>query len=196
MSVGYRAVQWNRDKYLYDAILIAAVTIFIAGFMLIHWRLHPPKNLPDAIDIGIRAFGTCAYLMLTVILCIGPLARLNRRFLPLLYNRRHFGVLTFFVALTHAWLMIEWYLVQGNLPNLAGELTSWADYMKFIGFPFKVFGIAALTVLFLMAATSHDYWLNSSRLASGRRCTWRSTLLMALSSCMSRSASCNTSTRR
>ena len=45
--------------------------------------------------------------MLTIILSIGPLARLDRRFLPLLYNRRHFGVLTFFVALLHASFMIE-----------------------------------------------------------------------------------------
>ena len=37
-----------------------------------------------------RAFGACAFVMLTVILAIGPLARLDRRFLPLLYNRRHF----------------------------------------------------------------------------------------------------------
>lgn len=160
MSVGYKAVQWNRDKYIYDAILVAAVAVFITVFMVLHWRWHPPKDLPAAIDIGIRAFGTCAYLMLTVILCIGPLARLNKRFLPLLYNRRHFGVLTFLVALIHAWLMIEWYLVQGNLANLGSELTNWPDYAKFIGFPFKALGIAALTVLFLMAATSHDYWLN------------------------------------
>ena len=41
-------------------------------------QLHPPKNLADAIDIWIRATGSCAFLMLTVILCIGPLARLNR----------------------------------------------------------------------------------------------------------------------
>jgi nitrite reductase/ring-hydroxylating ferredoxin subunit len=49
--------------------------------------------------------------------------------------------------------------VQGNLPDLITELTTWADYGKFIGFPFKVLGIAALIVLFLMAATSHDFWL-------------------------------------
>jgi nitrite reductase/ring-hydroxylating ferredoxin subunit len=55
--------------------------------------------------------------------------------------------------------MLEWYAVQGNLPNLATELTTWADYSKFIGFPFKVLGITALVILFLMAATSHDFWL-------------------------------------
>ncbi len=159
MSIGFRAVQWNRDKLVYDGILLAAVTLYIGGFVAIYWQLHPPKNLPDAIDIWIRAFGSCAFLMLTVILSIGPLARLNRRFLPLLYNRRHFGVLTFLVAVLHAWFMIDWYLVQNNLPNLATELTKWEDYGKFIGFPFKVLGITALSILFLMAATSHDFWL-------------------------------------
>ncbi len=159
MSVGFRAVQWNRAKLVYDAILLAGVALYIGTYLiLVHW-LDPPKDLPAAIDIRIRAFGTCAFFMLTIILSIGPLARLDRRFLPLLYNRRHFGVLTFFVALAHVWFMIEWFAVQNSLPDLVTELTNISDYGKFIGFPFKVLGILALLVLFLMAATSHDYWL-------------------------------------
>src|SRR5262245_2989283 len=122
MSVGFRAVQWNRDKFVYDGILLAAVTVYMAIFAVISWRLFPPKNTPDAIDIGIRTFGTAAFWMLTVILSIGPLARLNPRFLPLLYNRRHFGVLTFLVAVIHISFLLSWYIVQGNLPNLGGEL--------------------------------------------------------------------------
>jgi nitrite reductase/ring-hydroxylating ferredoxin subunit/DMSO/TMAO reductase YedYZ heme-binding membrane subunit len=97
--------------------------------------------------------------MLTIILAIGPLTRLDRRFLPLLYNRRHFGVLTFLVVLLHVGFMLQWYAAQESLPNLVAELTTWTDYAKFIGFPFKVLGLAALLVLFLMAATSHDFWL-------------------------------------
>ena len=97
--------------------------------------------------------------MLTIILCIGPLARLDRRFLPLLYNRRHFGVLTFLIASTHGWLMIEWFAAQNALPDLLAEMTSTKGYDKFIGFPFKMLGLAALLVLFVMAATSHDFWL-------------------------------------
>lgn len=160
MSVGFKAVQWNRDKYIYDAILIGAVAIFMAAFVSIYWVVRPPKNLPDAIDIWVRGMGCCAFLMLTVILCIGPLARLSPRFLPLLYNRRHFGVLTFLVALVHAWLMIEWYLAQDSLPSLWRELTKWSDYFQFIGFPFKILGLGALVIMFLMAATSHDFWLD------------------------------------
>jgi nitrite reductase/ring-hydroxylating ferredoxin subunit/DMSO/TMAO reductase YedYZ heme-binding membrane subunit len=159
MSVGFRAVQWNRDKLVYDGILLAAVVVYMAAFAVISWRLFPPKNLPDAIDIGIRTFGTCAFWMLSVILSIGPLARINPRFLPLLYNRRHFGVLTFVIAAIHFGFLLSWYIAQGNLPNLGGELTKWEDYGKFIGFPFKALGLAALLVLFIMAATSHDFWL-------------------------------------
>src|SRR5271165_917747 len=141
MSVGFRAVQWNRKKIVYDGVLLLVVPLFIAAFAALHWRWHPPKDLPEAIDIWIRAFGTCAFLMLTAILLIGPLARLNRRFLPLLHNRRHFGVLTFLVACIHVGCLLAWYLVQHNLPNLLVELTTWKDYAKFIDFPFKALGI-------------------------------------------------------
>jgi DMSO/TMAO reductase YedYZ heme-binding membrane subunit len=159
MSVGYCAVQWNRAKITYDAILLAGIVLYISMFLLVAARIDPPKDPPAQIDLLIRAFGSCAFIMLTIILAIGPLARLDRQFLPLLYNRRHFGVATFFVALAHAGFMLQRYAVQGNLPDLVSELTTWADYGKFIGFPFKVLGIAALLVLFLMAATSHDFWL-------------------------------------
>jgi nitrite reductase/ring-hydroxylating ferredoxin subunit/DMSO/TMAO reductase YedYZ heme-binding membrane subunit len=159
MSVGFRAVQWNRAKLVYDAILLAGVALFIGAFMLIESWTHPPKDWPEWIDLRIRAFGSCAFLMLTIILAIGPLARLDRRFLPLLYNRRHFGVLTFLVAALHGCFMLEWYAARGAMPDLVAELTAWADYGKFIGFPFKVLGLAALVILFLMAATSHDFWL-------------------------------------
>jgi nitrite reductase/ring-hydroxylating ferredoxin subunit/DMSO/TMAO reductase YedYZ heme-binding membrane subunit len=160
MSLSFRAVQWNRTKLIYDGILIAGVLAYLTAFGLITQHFHPPKNRPDLIDIWIRAYGTCAFLMLTIILSIGPLARLDRRFLPLLYNRRHFGVLTFVVAAMHAWLMIEWFMAQDALPSLVDEMTNMADYGKFIGFPFKALGLAALLVLFLMAATSHDFWLS------------------------------------
>jgi DMSO/TMAO reductase YedYZ heme-binding membrane subunit/nitrite reductase/ring-hydroxylating ferredoxin subunit len=159
MSAGFQAVQWNRAKIIYDAVVIAAVIAYVAAFLAIASWMSQPSSAAEAINLRIQAFGTCPFIMLTVILSIGPLARLDRRFLPLLYNRRHLGVMTFGVVLVHVWFMIDWYLVQNALPNLPNELTDWANYGKFIGFPFKVLGIAALLVMFLMAATSHDYWL-------------------------------------
>jgi nitrite reductase/ring-hydroxylating ferredoxin subunit/DMSO/TMAO reductase YedYZ heme-binding membrane subunit len=159
MSTGFCAVQWNRPKLVYDGILIAGVTLYIGAFLIVGAHINPPKDLPAIIDLRIRAFGSCAFLMLTIILSIGPLARLDRRFLVLLYNRRHFGVLTFFIALAHAVLMLQWFAAQDAMPNLMKEFITWPDYAKFIGFPFKVLGLTALAVLFLMAATSHDFWL-------------------------------------
>jgi nitrite reductase/ring-hydroxylating ferredoxin subunit/DMSO/TMAO reductase YedYZ heme-binding membrane subunit len=159
MSAGFRAVQWNRAKLVYDAILIVGVVLYIGGFIAVSAWLDPPDELPDWIDLRLRAFGTCAALMLTIILSIGPLARLDRRFLPLLYNRRHFGVLTFFVAAVHGWSMVEWFAVQDALPALVKELTNVPAYGRFIGFPFKALGFTALCILLLLAATSHDFWL-------------------------------------
>jgi len=114
MSVGFRAVQWNKSKVIYDIILVTVVALFIGVFLPIAYRIDPPKDLPAAIDLRIRAFGSCAFLMLTVILSIGPLARLDRRFLPLLYNRRHFGVLTFVIASLHVWFMLDGMRCKGR----------------------------------------------------------------------------------
>ena len=163
MSVGFRAVQWNQTKLVYDGILIAGAWLYIGIFTAASVWIEPPKTLPDAIDVRIRAFGSCAFIMLTVILAIGPLARLDPRFRVLLYNRRHFGVLTFIIAALHAWFMLEWYAARGELGNLIPELTTWSDYAKFIGFPFKALGIAALALLLLLAVTSHDFWLTFLR---------------------------------
>jgi nitrite reductase/ring-hydroxylating ferredoxin subunit/DMSO/TMAO reductase YedYZ heme-binding membrane subunit len=106
------------------------------------------------------AFGTCAFLLLTLILCIGPLARLDRRFLPLLYNRRHFGVLTCAVALTHASAALDWYFSYSPLDPFVALLSGNTSFGRVHGFPFELFGIAALFVLLLLAATSHDFWLS------------------------------------
>jgi nitrite reductase/ring-hydroxylating ferredoxin subunit/DMSO/TMAO reductase YedYZ heme-binding membrane subunit len=158
--MGYVAVQWNRAKYIYDAVLIVGVLLYLSIFTIIEVSIHPPEDYLASIDVRIKALGTCAFLMLTIILCIGPLARLSPRFLPLLYNRRHFGVMMFLVACAHALSMVEWFWLQGVLPSLVDEFTNWPNYLKFIGFPYKTLGLFALIILLFMAATSHDYWLN------------------------------------
>src|SRR5256714_11900859 len=128
-------------------------------FMPVGALRSPPADMPAWINLRIKAFGTCAFTMLTIILMIGPLARLSPRFLPLLYNRRHFGVLTFFVALVHAWSVVDWFSVQGAMGDLVTEMTASPKYAQFIGFPIKALGLTGLSILFLLAATSHDFWL-------------------------------------
>ncbi|MEI9986958.1 MAG: Rieske 2Fe-2S domain-containing protein [Aliidongia sp.] len=159
MSAGFRAVQWNRHKLVYDAVLITGIVLYLAAFLIVAFRIFP-ADPPVTWEIQrLRAFGSCAFIMVTLILCIGPLARLDRRFLPVLYNRRHFGVLTFCVALIHAYLSISWYHGVGKIDPLLSVLVSNPNYLSFIDFPFEIPGLMALLVLFLMAATSHDFWL-------------------------------------
>ncbi|MEA2928557.1 MAG: hypothetical protein QOG38_985 [Hyphomicrobiales bacterium] len=159
MSVGFQAVQWNRKKLFYDGILLAAVALFIGTYMTVGALRKPPADMPAWINLRINAFGTCAFVMLTIILMIGPAARLDSRFLPLLYNRRHFGVLTFIVALVHAVSVVDWFSAVGAMGDLLTEMTNNPKYMQFIGFPMKALGLFGLTVMFLLAATSHDFWL-------------------------------------
>ena len=98
----YVPVQWNANKYAYDAVVLLCIVAYILIFLRLGAAAAEATRPVDGQILRIRAFGSCAFLMLTVILCIGPMARLDQRFLPLLYNRRHFGVLTALVALTHA----------------------------------------------------------------------------------------------
>jgi nitrite reductase/ring-hydroxylating ferredoxin subunit/DMSO/TMAO reductase YedYZ heme-binding membrane subunit len=106
----------------------------------------------------LRALATCATLMLHIVLCIGPLARLDRRFLPILYNRRHLGVATFGVAALHGLLAIGYYHGFGRVNPLVSLLTSNTRYDSVSAFPFEILGVVALMILFLLAATSHDFW--------------------------------------
>ena len=160
MSVGFQAVQWNRRKIVYDLVLVCAVVAYIASYMYFSRALAPPDKLPGWDDLRIQAFGSCAFFMISIILAIGPLARLHQRFLPLLYNRRHFGVLAFCIAAAHGFFVVDWFAIRGSLPDFWGEITDAANYTKFIGLTIKPLGIAALLIFFVMAATSHDYWLN------------------------------------
>lgn len=108
MAVAYRPVQWNRNKWIYDAILVLSV----AGYILVYTRVAPLVREGPPLDtatLRMRAYGSCAFLMLTLILAIGPLARLDRRFLPVLYNRRHFGVMTCVVAGAHLGYVLGWF---------------------------------------------------------------------------------------
>lgn len=159
MSAEFRAVQWNRAKIVYDIVLVCGVVLFTGVYVALLARREPPAGAKDAAGLYLRASGLCAFVMLTIILSIGPLARLDRRFLPLLYNRRHFGVLTCLVAITHLAALVAWYVLDGHPYNLLTELTTWSDYASFRTVSFKAFGLGAFVILLLLAATSHDYWL-------------------------------------
>lgn len=160
MSVAYTPVQWTRAKWVYDAVLVAFVVTYVALFLTLGQAAAPQTRPVDGAILNARALGTCAFFMLSAILAIGPAARLDRRFLPLLYNRRHFGVLTAFVALGHVMFVMDWYFAFSPTPKLEGLLTANTAYDRLIGFPFEMLGAFALVALAILAATSHDFWLS------------------------------------
>lgn len=163
MSAGFQAVQWNRQKVIYDIIAILLIAAYVYGFMLAMRASAPPGKVPAWADLRISAFGTCAFLLISIILSIGPLARLNSIFLPLLYNRRHLGIMAFIVAAMHGYAVLDWFIIRGSVPWIWHEMTNAKDYAKFIGFPMKSIGIFCLIIFFIMAALSHDYWLKVLR---------------------------------
>lgn len=158
MSVIYDPIHWTPHKRLYDRLMLA----FVAGYLVLFGGLqlvfHPQIT---AETLTIRATGTLAFLMLHVILCIGPLCRLDRRFLPLLYNRRHLGVTMFMIALTHGVFNLVQFHALGNVDPLVSLFTSNTQFGSLARFPFQSLGFFALIILFLMAATSHDFWLKN-----------------------------------
>jgi methionine sulfoxide reductase heme-binding subunit len=158
MSVQYQAIGWNRQKKIYDSVIAAGTFCYLAIFIGTGALIYPDAT---AETLVIRAFGTLALLLLQVILCIGPLCRLNRRFLPLLYNRRHLGVAMFLAALAHGVFSIVQFHALGDISPLVSVFTSNTRYSSLAGFPFQALGFAALMILFLMAATSHDFWLHN-----------------------------------
>ncbi len=156
MGVAYVSVQWNRQKQLYDAVLVGGVAAYLVIFSVLTTLLFP--RVTDEIML-IRAFGTGAFLLLHMILCIGPLCRLNPKFLPLLYNRRHAGVTCFLLGLIHAMLVILTYHAGSDTNPILSIFVSSPLTGSIAGVPFQPFGFFALVILFLMAATSHDFWL-------------------------------------
>lgn len=158
MSVGYVAVQWTPPKKVYDAIVAAGVVAYLAIFIIVGKLLFRAENALSDEVLALRALGSCAIVMLHIILMIGPLARLDRRFIPLLYNRRHLGVATFLVALCHGALAIGYYHGFGDINPLLSLLTSNTNFASLRAFPFQILGAGALLIMFLLASTSHDFW--------------------------------------
>ena len=158
MSEKYAAISWNRQKKIYDAIVWSGVAAYILIFVGLGSFL---QSSATAETLLIRAFGTCALLLLHIVLIIGPLCRLSPKFLPLLYNRRHLGVTVFFVGAIHAALSIFQFHALGDLNPFVSILVSNTRFGSVADFPFQILGLLALIILFLMAATSHDFWLKN-----------------------------------
>ena len=156
MGLDYQLVLWNNHKKRYDKLIVLFSVVYILLFCTVTFLTNPETSIETLV---IRSFGTLAILLLHIILSIGPLARLNSSFLPLLYNRRHLGVSMFLVALVHGGFSMFQFHALGDVNPVYSLFTSNLDYTSLTNFPFQVLGFFALLILFVMAATSHDFWL-------------------------------------
>ena len=158
MSQAYRAIGWNRQKRRYDTTVAAGTIAYVLLFVGTGLAIDVNATVETLL---IRAFGTAALLLLHVVLAIGPLCRIDRRFLPLLYNRRHLGVATFLLGLVHGGFALVQFHALADVSPFVSVLVTSRDYLSLTDFPFQQLGLAALGILFLMAATSHDFWLRA-----------------------------------
>lgn len=158
MSASYAAVGWNRQKKIYDWLIFGFCITYLFLFISITFLFNPEVTFETLI---IRSTSTLAILMLHIILAIGPLCRLNKKFLPLLYNRRHLGVTMFCLALIHGSFSIIQFHSLGNVNPFVSLFTSNTNFDSLPAFPFQALGFFALVIFLLMAVTSHDFWLHN-----------------------------------
>lgn len=166
MSASYRAIDWNRQKRLYDLTLTGGIVLALATFIGVSLAVSPGSTAETLI---LRATSVTALVLLHVVLAIGPLARLDVRFLPLLYNRRHLGVTLFLLALVHGVFAVVQFHALGDENPLVSVFTAYRRDYRVVAdgqvvvahLPFEPFGVAALAILSVMAATSHDFWLRN-----------------------------------
>lgn len=159
MSHRYRWVQWNRHKLVYDACLMSGVILFLTAFVAGGLVLAPGSA--GITELLIRAMGVCALVLLHLVLVIGPMTRLDDRIAPLLYNRRHLGVAMFLLALGHGVLATLYFGGFGTQSPVTAVFVESGAWWPPTLWPFEFFGLMALCILFVMAGTSHDYWLKA-----------------------------------
>jgi len=158
MGLDYQLVLWNKHKKTYDKIIAASMLLYIILFAAVTLTFNSESSIETLV---IRAFGSLAIIMLHIILVIGPLARLNTSLLPILYNRRHLGVSMFIAALIHGGFSMFQFHALGDVNPVYSVFTSNMDYDSLTNFPFQVLGFLALLILFVMASTSHDFFLGN-----------------------------------
>lgn len=73
----YKGVGWNRQKKIYDAVLLSAVAVLLCAFAGATLLTIPNATIETLL---IRASAWAAIVLLHVILCIGPMARRFARF--------------------------------------------------------------------------------------------------------------------
>lgn len=152
MSARYVGVQWSKRKAIYDFVVGVSALLFV----WLYRHFAAGSGLSSQV-VAIRSYGTCAFAMLTIILAIGPLSRLDRRLMPWLYNRRHFGVMMAACGVLHASEVLSFHFAYGR-PSPIASLFVYDTSVSLGGPPVALTGLFGLMIVLAMAATSHDFW--------------------------------------
>ena len=158
MSTDYVRVQWTEHKKWYDLISLGFFFLLLLSFIISTVLVFSETEQFSTMTLLIRGFGFCAIVALHIILSIGPLARLDPRFAPLLYNRRHLGVMTFVLAFFHMFFVMIFYHGFGVMNPFVSLFVGNTQYHSLSAFPFELFGLGAFIILLMLALTSHDFW--------------------------------------
>ena len=160
MSTTYRAVAWNPQKRRYDLVaagLIVGVSCRVRS--RVQATLRPELTIETLL---IRALGAAAFTLLQrhplhrPAGAIGP--PVSAAALQPSPSRRDDVHAR---ARRTACSRSSSSTALGTLNPLVSVLVSNARYTTISQLPFQPFGLAALVILFLMAATSHDFWLHN-----------------------------------
>jgi len=158
MSLNYTAVGWNVQKKQYVKILWLGIFLFLGTYIASQFIFQPTISIETLI---IRGTAITAFILLHIILIIGPLCRLQSKYLPLLYNRRHLGVSMFLLAAVHSIFCIVQFHALGDINAIVSIFVSNKNYLAISDFPFQILGFLAFIILFFMAVSSHDFWLKN-----------------------------------
>jgi DMSO/TMAO reductase YedYZ heme-binding membrane subunit len=136
-------------KWKFDAVLAAIVAAWFIG----------GRAYFRSVDLDVflvQATAIIAFLFLSAAISVGPLSRRWPRATHFIYNRRHLGVATWALAVSHAAVVMHY----GNSWKPANVLEVLPG-QKAVGIPFTLLGVGALAILTVMALTSWDYFLHA-----------------------------------
>src|SRR5436305_5514016 len=137
MGASYSAVGWNHQKKIYDWTIFAFCVAYLTTFIALTAIFNPDYTFETVL---IRATSTLALIFLHVILSIGPLTRINKKFFPLLYNRRHLGVTMFCIILVHGAFGVLQFHSLGNVNPSASLFTSHTHFGSLSAITFQSLG--------------------------------------------------------
>ena len=128
------AFTWQKNEFDGIMLLVIAIT-----FGAVHFR----AEVLDDVTLSVRTMAILAFTGLSLTLMIGPSAYLAPKLNWLVKHRRHLGVTSMLIGLTHANLVIIQYFDWSISDTYA--LT------------FPIFGSITLTIMFFMGVTSWDW---------------------------------------